>query len=417
MTWKDELRPASFRGVPFKVDNADSNHGRRQAVHEHAQRDVPQTEDLGRKAREFTVEGLILGKDYFGPRDALITACETAGAGVLVHPYRGELTVVCRGLAVRESAADGGMCRVSMTFLEAGEASFPSATVDSVNAISKASNTLTVESQSGFVDRFVTTGFPSFVRDAAASQLKGIADFMAAPGFNLAGELDAASDFYSSVRSLAADASDLVLTPIKLAQRLIDVVTGIRSGFGSFASFSPTLRSLSGLGSSATGANSYRVLTKLVSKSQSPYVGITQTPSRKQQAANYEAMNELVRQVAIGEMSKEAVVTEFESIQDATKSRTEITDLLDVEAERTTNDSVYVALGGLHTEVVRGIPQNGQSLPQLINYTPRVTLPSLLVAYQVYGDASRADEIAMRNKPRHPGFLPGGDPLEVLADG
>lgn len=417
MAWKDELRPASFRGVPFKVDNADSSHGRRQAVHEHAQRDVPQTEDLGRKAREFTIDGLILGKEYFGPRDTLIEACETAGPGILVHPYRGEMNVVCRGLNVRESAKEGGMCIVSMTFLEAGQVSFPSATVDSVNAISKASNTLTTDAQAGFVDRFVTTGFPAFVRDAAATQLKGIAEFMESPGFNLAGELDAASDFYLSVRSLAADAYDLVLTPVTLAQRLIGVITSIRSGFGSFADFLPSLSALSGPGSSATGANSYRVLRKLVGQSQAPYVGLTQTPSRKQQAENYNALNDLVRQVAIGEMSKEAVVTDFESIQDATKTRTEITDLIDLESERTTDDNVYMALGGLQTEVVRGIPPAAQSLPQLIRYTPRVTLPSLLVAYQIYGDASRADEIAQRNSPRHPGFLPGGDPLEVLADG
>lgn len=417
MTWKDELRPASFRGVPFKVDSADSSHGRRQAVHEHAQRDVPQTEDLGRKAREFTVEGLILGKDYFGPRDTLITACETAGPGVLVHPYRGEITVVCRGLTVRESTTDGGLCRVSMTFLEAGEASFPSATVDSVNAISKAGNAVTVQAQAGFVDRFVTTGFPAFVRDAAASQLKGIADFMASPGVNLAGELDAASDFYYSVRSLASDAADLVLAPVALAQRLVSVINSIRSGFGSFADFLPGLSSLSGPGSGATGANSTRVLQRLIAQTETPYQGITKTPSRQQQAENYGALNDIVRQVAISELSKEAVVTDFESIQDATKSRTLITDLIDAESEKTKNDDIYLALGKLQTEVVRGIPQPTQSLPQLINYTPRVTLPALLVAYQVYGDASRADEIALRNKPKHPGFLPGGVALEVLADG
>jgi prophage DNA circulation protein len=44
-------------------------------------------------------------------------------------------------------------------------------------------------------------------------------------------------------------------------------------------------------------------------------------------------------------------------------------------------------------------------------------VPSLLVAYQIYGDAGRADEITKRNEPRHPGFLMGGNQLEVLADG
>lgn len=403
MTWRDEYRPGSFRGVPFKVDSADSTHGRRQAIHEFAQRDTPQGEDLGRKAREFSVVGLILGKEYFAARDALITACETAGPGVLVHPYRGEMTVLCRGLSVNESAADGGMCRISMTFLEAGEASFPSARVDSVNAISKAGNTVTAEAQQGFIERFVANGFPAFVRDAAAEQLKGIADFLESPGFNLSGEIDAASEFYSSVQGLASEVTSVVMTPVRLAQRLVDLITGIRSAFGSSAD--------------SDGGNSYAVLNKLVDRAQQPYVGQTMTPSRQQQAANHDAINELVRQVAVSEMAKEAVVTDFESIQDATKVRENITTIIDRESEKTQNDNAYVALGGLQTAVIRGVPQMSQSLPQLIKYTPRATLPSLLVAYQVYGDASRADEIARRNKPRHPGFLPGGDPLEVLADG
>ena len=46
MGWRDNYRAASFRGVAFFVESADSTHGRRQAVHEHAQRDVPYTEDL-----------------------------------------------------------------------------------------------------------------------------------------------------------------------------------------------------------------------------------------------------------------------------------------------------------------------------------------------------------------------------------
>lgn len=417
MTWKDELRPASFRGVSFKVDSTDSTHGRRQAVHEHAQRDVPQTEDLGRKAREFTVDGLIVDKNYFSTRDALIKACETPGPGILVHPYRGEITVVCRGLSVREGASEGGMCRLSMTFLEAGEASFPTSNIDSVNAISASANIVTTEVQTGFVEKFVTTGFPAFVRDAAAAQLKSIADFMASPGISLAGEIEAASDFYYSVRELANDATDLVLSPVKLAQRLIGTVTSIRSGFGSYASFSSILSSLSGPSSGGSGANSYRVLSKLADQTKAPYTGLTNTPSRQQQATNYEAMNELVRQVVIGEMSKEAVVTDFPSLQDAVAARVEITDLIDEEVETTQNDVSYLALGALQTEVVRGIPQPGQTLPELISITPRVTVPALLVAYQVYGDASRADEIVQRNKPRHPGFLMGGVPLEVLADG
>lgn len=396
MAWRDQYRQASFRGVPFFVDSTDSSHGRRQAVHEHAQRDVPYTEDLGRKAREFTVDGYVLGQDYFGPRDAVIEACETAGPGLLVHPYRGELNVVCRGLSVRESSAEGGMARISMTFLEAGEASFPRTSIDSVNAISSAGLSVETAASAGFIRRFVTDGFPGFLRDAAAAHLTSITDYLSSPGFSLSAEIDAASDFYYSVRNLAADAYDLVLEPVKLADRLMGVFRSVRSGYGS---------------------NAVEVLAGMYSNFETPYGGLTQTPTRQQQAANYEALNEITRQAALSQGAIAAVQTEYPSIQDARDARNDLTEAIDVEVERTTSDEAYVALGQLQTQVIKGIPQQGATLPQLTQYTPSVTLPGLLVAYQLYGDASRADEIAKRNKPSHPGFLMGGQPLEVLADG
>ncbi len=396
MTWRDNYRTASFRGAAFHVESADSNHGRRQAVHEFAQRDVPYTEDLGRKAREFSVTGYLIGKNYQIARDALVAACETPGPGQLVHPYRGELTVVCRGLTVSESSQDGGMCRVSITFLESGKASFPSAVTDSINAIGKAGNSVTDAARGGFLSRFLTDGFPAFVRDAAAARLTQVTDFLASPGFSLAGELDAAADYAYSVRELAADAYDLVLEPTKLADRLLDVFGMVRSAFG---------------------GNSFGMLSSIFSSFDDTYTGSTTTPSRQQQGANYDAMGELVRQVSISEAAKSAVVTEFPSYQEAIATREVLLEAIDEEAEYTTNDEAFVSLVALRAEVVRGIPQDGQRLPQLVEYVPPSTLPALVVAHNLYGNASGAEEITARDTPRHPGFLIGGQPLEVLADG
>lgn len=396
MTWRDNYRPASFRGAPFFVEGTESSYGRRQAVHEHAQRDTPYTEDLGRKAREFSITGYVLGANYHLARDAVVDACEQAGPGQLVHPYKGELTVVCRGLSVSENSQEGGFCRLTLTFLEAGEASFPRAMTDSINAISGAGNQAITAAQGGFVSRFLTDGFPGFVRDAAAARLTAITDYLSSPGQSLAGEIGAAADYFYSVRDLAADAYDLVLQPQTLAQRLIGVLGSARGAFGS---------------------NSFAMLTGMTSNFDEAYTGSTATPSRKQQAANFEAMGELVRQVSVAESAKAAVVTEYPSYQDAIAARDVLLEQIDEEVEYTVNDDAFVALGKLRTEIARGIPPQDQRLPQLVEYTPPSTLPSLVVAHNLYNDAGRADEITARNKARHPGFLIGGTALEVLSDG
>ena len=431
MTWRDNYRPASFRGVPFFVESADSTHGRRQAVHEHAQRDVPFTEDLGRKAREFSVSGYLIGLEYQAQRDELIKACETAGPGVLVHPYRGEMTVTCRGLGVSESSIEGGMCIVKLTFLEAGEASYPSAKVDTINAISAKGNAVTAAAEQSFVSEFLTTGFPAYVADSAATGLAELGEFMAAPGLSFAGDLQAASDFYAQAKGLASDAFGLVQQPLNMVSRIAGLLGSVRSAFGSSA---------------------FSMLTNLFDRSPSSYSGGTATPSRRQQATNTVALNALVRQVAIAEAAKAAVLTQttvstpipvvagraatavqasalasnvrttltptvYDSYQAAIKVREELVGRIDAESEATPDDEVYVTLSDLRTSVVQAVPNPEQDLARIVQYVPKETLPSLLVAYQIYGDAGRAAEIASRNGPRHPGFLIGGNQLEVLADG
>lgn len=416
MAWRDNYRAATFRGVGFFVATADSSHGRRQAVHETAQRDVPYTEDLGRKSREFGITGYLLGKEYDVAREELIKVCEQAGPGVLVHPYRGELTVVCRGLTVSESSDEGGKCTLSMTFLEAGEASYPSAKVDRVNAISAKAGEVTEAGKENFVADFLTKGYPSFVAEAATTQIKGLSDFLSSPEFIVSSDIQAVSDYYDKVKGIGSDAFNLIQAPFEFAGQVVDAISSIRSAFGGSA-----------FGMLMSLYNQY-----FPSAEDTPSAG---TPSRQQVVKNTSAVSDLVRQAAISEAAVAAVVTQttedvsnggtkttseptkYDSYEAAIAVRTELADRLDEEGETTTSDLVYVAVTGLRSVVVQAVPDPEQDLPRLATFSPRQTLPSLLVAYHLYGDASRAEDIVLRNDPRRPGFLIGGQPLEVLANG
>ncbi len=97
--------------------------------------------------------------------------------------------------------------------------------------------------------------------------------------------------------------------------------------------------------------------------------------------------------------------------------RDDIADRLDTEAETVTSDAVYQALGQLRAAVVRDVTARSADLARVIRYTPKATLPALVVAHHLYGDASRADDLIVRNRSiRHPGFVRGGRAIEVLAD-
>ena len=52
-----------------------------------------------------------------------------------------------------------------------------------------------------------------------------------------------------------------------------------------------------------------------------------------------------------------------------------------------------------------------------VAWVPQATAPALALAQQLYADALREPELVLRNRVRHPLFVPGAVPLEVLADG
>ncbi len=51
MNWADKYQQAFFRGVPFYVERAELEAGRRLQVHTFPNRETPYTEDLGRLPR------------------------------------------------------------------------------------------------------------------------------------------------------------------------------------------------------------------------------------------------------------------------------------------------------------------------------------------------------------------------------
>lgn len=396
MSWRDNLRPASFRGVPFKVKGTETSYGRRQVVHEFPQVDIPYTEDMGRKADEFTVEGHVIGDDYHLALEALIKACrDEAGPGTLVHPYRGERIVVCRGLRVRETSDDGRMATVVMTFLEAGEALQPSVIEDAPAVVRAAATSVREAAKRAFVDRFITDGLPGFVLAAATDLVADLASLLEAPTDLVTSNAEAAADFAYSVRRLGAEANDLAAAPEDLATLVDDTLDLMRRAF----------------------VNSGDALQRLFDGYDGEATLVAETPSRRQEKANDDAMSGLVRQLAIAQASTAAADAEHASYQDAKAVRDGLTERVDAEAETTTDDDVYAALMALRTTVVQAVPAQDQALPYLMTYTPPITLPSLVIAYQIYGDASREADIVARNNPVHPGFMTGGRPLEVLSDG
>ena len=136
MTWRDDLQPASFRGVTFHVEVSTREGGRRNVPHEFPKRNRGFTEDMGKRLRAFSIDGYLIGDDHHREANALVEALEADGAGLLELPLQSAQSVICDTFAETQRREEGGFTVVSMTFIEAGsDTSSPVAVVNTAAAV------------------------------------------------------------------------------------------------------------------------------------------------------------------------------------------------------------------------------------------------------------------------------------------
>jgi prophage DNA circulation protein len=123
----------------------------------------------------------------------------------------------------------------------------------------------------------------------------------------------------------------------------------------------------------------------------------------------------LGQSLALAEAARLAPTADFESREEAIAVRDAIADGLDEQAEAAATDSSFAALVDLRATLVRSVPGEDHALPRLLSHTPAYTVPSLVLAYRLYGDTASEADIIARNRIRHPGFIAGGEPLEILS--
>jgi prophage DNA circulation protein len=368
-------------------------------------------------------------------RDRLIAALETAGPGTLMHPFRGELQVAVLGdYSCEESTEQGGLARISVTFVESGATPRPDSQLVQGSTGNAAADALQADAVAEFEEAFSVTGFASFVAEGAIASLQAATRSVYSAG----GVLETGGTFGGLYSRLAGSLQSLILSPGNLAGSLLGLVRGLSSGFGNPLQALSAQMSLFGLGSRAkrvAGSTAYL------------------TPARAQVEANQRAIYTLIERAAVAEAvrlavskpassattssptnttvtsSASSVTASTSTTADATPQRVagiafdnrdqavQVRDQLLEELDRQQLDASaerYRPLAQLSAELVREMNRTAANLVPLTRVTPATTLPALLLAHRLYGDARQYEQIVSRNRLSHPGFVPGGVELEVL---
>jgi len=392
MSWRDRLTTidgesvyaGKFRNALFLVRSDDLEFGRKSELHEYPLRDLPYVEDSGRKTRQFRLTVFVAGDNYDIDRNKLIEAIEQPGAGTLQHPFYGTMQVSIVDARIGQNTRKAGLAEFTLTCVVGGELAFPTSAVDTPRKVREQAEKTLADSIADFSANFDVIG-------QAADAVQSVIDEVDAT-------LGAVDD---AIGNVTGPVSDLIRSPAEMASAIVGSINQIRIT----------------LGEPGRALNIYKDLFSAGSTTAEP----TTTTSQKKTARNKQALQHLVQRAAMTEAAittaGRSYATTDDALADADAIATAIdahTAAEDVVSGQPIDDSVYTSLIDLRAAVVRDLRERGAQLPKLTSHMPAATLPALVIAYQLYGDASRADEIVTRNRIRHPGFVRGGEPLEVL---
>ncbi|MFL1477450.1 DNA circularization protein [Pseudomonas grimontii] len=404
-TWRDELLPASFRGISFLIPQASVPVGMKGQLHEFPQRDDPYFEQLGKQSQVHRLTIWIIGDDCFERRDKFLEAIQTPGAGELVHPWLGRMQVKAGEAELTHDYQQGGMVSMLVTFYPDRPLKFPVARVNTQQQVVKASESMW---------------------DSALARYKAAMAKVDQARLGLVRLRNNLSAVYTVIQRQFAPFVSVFTNLTGLAQSIMNAPGSLSALFSSyFSDFSVQ----DYLGNDSSYRNTVAAASQQAEAVSS--INTVSTIGGVDSAAASKAAADLVRDallVQIALIVSEMPIASQPVSTDTTPSadqqavqpfeRPEVPVADDVielrdglneamlEASLKADSAHYLALNALRQTIVKHLTAVAASGVRLVEITPPETLSALVLAYRRFGDATRESEVVERNRIHHPGFVP-----------
>lgn len=435
--WQQSVVQPSFRGVPFYVNDSSNTFGRRIAYHEFPQYDIPYAEDMGRRGRKFDISCFVIGDDWESKRDALIAACEAAGAGILVHPDIGTQTVACESCVCTESKVQNAlMATFQITFLETGEQGQASVSVNTTAAVINQGTLSIGNIGSDFASNMLFSSPIQDIQDAVLSTLATLTNIASVPLQMLSTAAIVKELIQTSIQSpypmcatiskyTSAFNNDYSITGTEL--RAVDTQTNYKNysttqdailvpaNITNPAKYSTPSTTYALVAVDANGNNNTYVLN--AESALNIYLEICNQPVKHTEPSTQFAVIQntatrsvelCVKAMAIVEASVAVSNITFKSLDDAQAKWDGVLNAYDNVLELASDldrNHTFKELKQMRSVLVADIKARAPTLAHLIYKSVEDVTPALVIAYDQYEDINREDEIVNRNKIIHPGFI------------
>lgn len=436
-TYWEQLRPASFRGIPFGVFGSQVRFGRRNAEHDYPKRDIVWIEDMGRAARKIRLTGFLVGDDVIAQRDRLIAACEAPGNGELIHPTLGRLVVSLMEADSEERWDNGRVFEISFYFVEQGKRVFPSASTSTFDAVMSAATGADAGAISDFVTQAssalshgsavlsqavtTTANWASVASSAvtnATSLFSLVQSIPAAVGqlgrfggqqgsFTSANQQYLAPGFAATTQGLVAQAAASRQATTSSLAILTTASSAISAATA--ASYASQAQSANAavLAAVPTPAEAIQTMKNMATFTPTDPVpaSIIGTAMNSMQGA----VGDLMRRAAVVSMARASASYQPTSRSDASSIMATISSSLDAEiliAGDQGQDATYSGLRALRAAVVQDLTTRGAQIPSMMTISMNASMPALVLAQRLYRNYARAGELVMEGNPIHPAFMP-----------
>lgn len=369
----EKLNVASFKGVRFPCNETTTTAGRAKIKHEFANSNKNNIEDQGGIPRVYQLTAIITGEDYEIQRDKLLKAIESAGAGVLIHPFYGRVeNVVAMPVTYSESMRRLGRVEIPITFEISDSEGIPAVTQRSSSNISNLKDSLITATTDDFANKYEVTN--SFTGNFQAAQEK-TAEFAGAvsEAVTLRTAGNKVAEYRAALDTFSRNINTITGSPSALASSVTALVNGISQLYDTAEETIDSVRRLTNFGT--TDADSVATTAGLIERKR-----------------NNRAFNDAVQATALGVSYESATLAEYRTVEDIdTVSRS----LEAVYARLKSSDMNQASLNALdeiRTATNQLLSEQKLSAASIVQ-VETVSRPVRLLSFDYYGESARAEEL------------------------
>ena len=392
MTILSGFQKATFNGAEYYLRSAGNPAlGRKTVNHEYvnAGRYI---EDLGPKLGIYTEEAEIMDitwSGYSSKKKKLEKALSTPGLGVLVHPVYGRKKVVVHEANILEEnyISDLNCAKYKLTFYESDNNIFPTSKDGNKNFINRLYDSIFGDNQGVLAEAvsFYNQGIEVF--NDARDTIQDLTGLINDTVSTINGVADEVSAFVSDISNFQASLTSLMQTPATLASRFSQIFNQISVITDNFGDLFNTALNMVGLGNNRTPITGNSTRSQTINNNR---------------LAVY-SYNDVAATTLAYEVATNLTYNSQEDLDTVQKRLDAAFATLDPDL---IDETVYYNLQNLRNQVRLYLQTIRLNLANIVTLRTN-NIPSSILAYNLYGDSSRASEIISLNSIENPAFVSG----------